>query len=125
MTATSNLTSAAPLFKALNAIGGVVAARVAAFARALKHRHDAQVLAGLDERMLKDIGLTRSDLRDAYAEPLWRDPTAVLIERAGERRAHRRRTAFGLPVHVGAAPSIAPENGYHVPATDRPARFAI
>ena len=47
-----------------------------AVSRALKNRRDAAMLAGMDDRMLADIGLTRSDLRDAYAEPLWRDPTA-------------------------------------------------
>jgi hypothetical protein len=84
------------------------------------------MLAGLDERMLKDIGLTRSDLRDAYAEPIWRDPTAVLVERAGERRTHRRRIAFGLQATVLSAPSIAPEHdGRNVPPTNRPARYAI
>ena len=31
-----------------------------------------------NDRMLSDIGLTRGDVADAYAEPLWRDPTALL-----------------------------------------------
>jgi hypothetical protein len=75
--------------------------------------------------MLKDIGLTRSDLRDAYAEPLWRDPTAVLVVRAGERRTNRRRAAFGLQANVISAPSISPESGCSVPPTNRPARYAV
>jgi hypothetical protein len=53
-------------------------------------------LAGADDRMLKDIGLDRSDLRSASAEPLYRDPTALLASRAGE--AHPRgsvRTRLG------------------------------
>jgi uncharacterized protein YjiS (DUF1127 family) len=126
MTQTLYVPAASPLSRAINAIGGVVANRVFAVFRALKHRHDAQMLAGLDERMLKDIGLTRSDLRDAYAEPIWRDPTAVLVERAGERRTHRRRIAFGLQATVLSAPSIAPEHdGRNVPPTNRPARYAI
>ncbi len=125
MTQTLNLPVASPLMRAINVIGGVVANRVSQVARALKHRHDAQMLAGLDERMLKDIGLTRSDLRDAYAEPIWRDPTAVLVERAGERRTHRRRHAFGLQANVTSAPPLAPESGCSVPPTNRPARFAI
>ncbi len=125
MTQTLNMPAASPLTRAFNAIGGVVANRVFAVARAIKHRHDAQMLAGLDERMLKDIGLTRSDLRDAYAEPLWRDPTSVLVERAGERRNNRRRASFGLQASVISAPSISPENGCTVPPTNRPARYAI
>ena len=35
--------------------------------------------------MLADIGLTRTDLCDAYAEPLWREPTSMLARRAAER----------------------------------------
>lgn len=127
MTQTLNIPSSAPLTAAFfNTVAGVVANRVTTVFRALKHRHDAQMLAGLDERMLKDIGLTRSDLRDAYAEPIWRDPTAVLVERAGERRTNRRRAAFGLESTVLSAPSIAPEgSGCSVPPTNRPARYAI
>ena len=47
------------------------------------------MLAGLDRRMLADIGLTRSDLNDAFSEPFWEDPTALLRERAIERRLNR------------------------------------
>jgi uncharacterized protein YjiS (DUF1127 family) len=125
MTQTLYMPAASPLARAINAIGGVVAKRVSGVLRAMKHRHDAQMLAGLDERMLKDIGLTRSDLRDAYAEPIWRDPTAVLVERAGERRQNRRRAAFGLQATVLSAPSIAPDTGCSVPPTNRPARYAV
>ena len=39
--------------------------------------------------MLADIGLTRADLRDAFSEPFWEDPTALLRERALERRVSR------------------------------------
>ena len=66
----------------------------------LKNRHDATMLAQLDDRMLSDIGLTRSDLRDAYSEPLWRDPTAYSrqprsrapVNRPGD---HARRAVAG------------------------------
>jgi len=72
--------------------------------RALKNRRDANLLAGMDDRMLADIGLTRSDLRDAYAEPLWRDPTDVLAGRARDKRRYRRNSGTLRLV----APSIAP-----------------
>jgi uncharacterized protein YjiS (DUF1127 family) len=64
------------------------------FARARRHRRQANVLAGLDRRMLADIGLTRTDVRDAFSEPFWDDPTALLRERALERRlSHAARRA--------------------------------
>ena len=56
------------------------------FARARRHRRQANVLAGLDRHMLADIGITRTDVRDAFSEPFWDDPTALLRERALERR---------------------------------------
>jgi uncharacterized protein YjiS (DUF1127 family) len=50
---------------------------------AIKHRRELAYLADLDDRMLADIGLTRSDLRDAYSEPPWQDSTSMLARRAG------------------------------------------
>ena len=76
------------------------------FARVLKNRRRARMLAGMDDRMLADIGLNRSDLRDAYAQPLWRDPTDTLASRALERRINRRGGVEARPV---GAPSIAPD----------------
>jgi uncharacterized protein YjiS (DUF1127 family) len=70
-------------------------------------RTDAALLASFDDYMLRDIGLTRGDLNDALAEPLWRDPTAVLVRRQRERRAWRRCSA--APIERAAAPSIVPE----------------
>ena len=85
------------------------------FARARKNRRDARVLAGFDRKMLADIGITRADLRDAFSQPFWDDPTALLRERAIERRLTAPR---GLRlVHV--------DNDFKRPATDRPARQAI
>ena len=89
-----SFTVSALLLRGLNA-AGALAARVL---RAAKNRHSAAMLARLDDRMLADIGLTRSDLRDAYAEPLWEDPTSILARRAAERRnsrkMSRKRAAF-------------------------------
>jgi len=63
-------------------------------AEARKHRREARVLVGLDRRMLADIGITRADVRDAFSEPFWDDPTALLRERALERRlSHAVRRA--------------------------------
>ena len=66
--------------------------------------------------MLADIGITRSDLRDAFSEPFWDDPTALLRERAIERRLNRAarcaRPGSTQPASI-------------VRATDRPARQAL
>ena len=70
----------------------------------VRNRHDVMRLAALDDRMLADIGLNRSDLRDAFSELPWRDPSDVLVRRAAERRrgrivgdAHRRNPEFVSP----------------------------
>src|SRR5438876_9925494 len=88
------------VLEAIRALGAVLVERVAHAAKILRHRRDLEFLAGLDDRMLKDIGLTRSDLRFALSEPLWRDPSAVLVSRAGERASKQRRAA--------SVPSVAP-----------------
>lgn len=58
-------------------------------ARARRHRRQAAALAACDGRMLADIGISRADLQDAFSEPFWEDPTALLRERALERRVNR------------------------------------
>jgi uncharacterized protein YjiS (DUF1127 family) len=58
-------------------------------ARARRHWNEATTLANLDRRMLADMGITRADLSDAFSEPFWEDPTALLRERAIERRLNR------------------------------------
>jgi uncharacterized protein YjiS (DUF1127 family) len=59
------------------------------FARGLRNRRDAAILAGFDRRTLADIGLSPSDINDAYSVPFWRDPTPLLRERVNERRLYR------------------------------------
>lgn len=101
-------------------LGAVLAPAVVSFkalSRALQHRRDARMLAGLDSRMLADIGITRSDVQDAFSTPLWEDPTTLLSERAIERRMHR---AVTRTVRWNGE-----ENGFRRPPTDRPARQTI
>ena len=88
-----------------------------ALARARRHRREASQLAGLDRHMLADIGISRADLRDAFSEPFWEDPTALLHERAIERRINHAVVRASRETHV--------ENGFHRPATDRPSRQAM
>lgn len=92
------------------------------FARILKNRRRARMLAGMDDRMLADIGLNRSDLRDAYAQPLWRDPTDVLADRAQAKRTSRRN---GVADGRMSAPGLVPDDGFRVPRTGRQARHII
>ena len=95
----------------VNAIAGIVVARGRQLAQMVKNRRDAVILAGLDDRMLSDIGLSRGDVRDAFSEPVWRDPTAVLVSRAQERRVNRRGAKIGLVEKSFDAPSIVPAPG--------------
>ncbi|WP_371344872.1 DUF1127 domain-containing protein [Ancylobacter sp. IITR112] len=62
------------------------------FIRAVARRRHIAQLGAFDDRMLRDIGLTRGDLLDASSGPLWHDPTALLVVRSVERRAARRST---------------------------------
>jgi hypothetical protein len=59
--------------------------------RAVAGRRALRNLASFDDRMLKDIGLSRSDLRNAAAEPIYRDPTAILAGRVDESRGRVAR----------------------------------
>jgi uncharacterized protein YjiS (DUF1127 family) len=83
--------------------------QVAAARAALK------ALANMDRRELADIGLNSSDVRDASALPLDRDPTALLATRARERR----RGAFGPPPSPRAG-SRLPDDPDNLPGRDRP-----
>ena len=108
MTTISQTRTASLLVQTVNAFVGGVVVRARQVAQLVKNRRDATMLAGLDDRMLADIGLTRGDLRDAYSEPVWSDPTAILVSRAQERRVNRRRSSAGLAEKVFDSPSIVP-----------------
>ena len=99
--------------------GRSVACAVVRLMRRFRNRRVAGQLARLDDRMLADIGLTRSDLRDAYSEPLWHDPTDVLARRAAERRSSRGSP--GKPVSSATGLTA----GWCQPPTDRPARYLM
>ena len=55
-------------------VGSDVAGRVLAIFRDWRRRaHDRAELATLDDRMLKDIGLTRTDAEFLSNKPFWRE----------------------------------------------------
>ena len=78
-----------------------------AVVRSFRNRRDARILAGLDQHMLADIGLTRSDVSDAFSTSLWEDPTELLRERVQDRRlnrpvaAHASAGAWSSPASTG------------------------
>jgi uncharacterized protein YjiS (DUF1127 family) len=78
-------------------------------------RATLRTLASMDRRELADIGLNPSDVRDASALPLDRDPTELLARRARERR----RDAFQPPPssRTGARPLDDPDDS---PGRNRP-----
>ena len=59
-------------------------------ARVLRARRELARLATLSDHELRDIGLTRQDLRGATALPLDEDPTRFLAKAVAERRRARR-----------------------------------
>jgi uncharacterized protein YjiS (DUF1127 family) len=101
-----------------------VASAIGRLNRIAQHRRRAAVLAQMDKRMLADMGLTRADLRDAFAQPLWKDPTAHLRARALERRLAHHGASLGFPPETPGAPSIV-SDGLAQPPTNRPARFTV
>ena len=81
---------------------------LAGLARAISGRRLLAELARLDDRMLNDIGLTRSDLREAAAESFLNDPTTKLLGHVAERRAVRRRDARTRATEHGSRKRFVP-----------------
>ncbi len=73
---------------------------VARVSRLLSNRIAVARLSDLDERALKDIGLTPSDVRAALALPLSFDPSEHLREVAGHKRArHVERAGSAVSIN--------------------------
>ncbi|MES5044696.1 DUF1127 domain-containing protein [Rhizobium nepotum] len=70
----------------------VVASAVKTFAQRIYNRIVANGLTELDDRLLADIGLARSDVRDALDTGLFEDPTAHLTRAARLRSVTRFKT---------------------------------
>src|ERR1700722_15665482 len=86
-------------------------------------RATLKALANMDRHELADIGLNPSDVRDASALPLDRDPTELLARRARERR----RDTPGPPPSppLGGWPLDDPDDPRgRDPAPSRPKRLA-
>ena len=125
----------APLARTLGAwrhIGSRVAtwlkAAIAAWAQTRRHHREVAVLQTVDERLLREVGLTRADVEGAVSTPFWRDPAATLEGRTAPRGHNWRPPAAprapsivpGLP---GGARALAPCSSSETPAV-RPDRRA-
>ena len=120
------ISGATPVARALAALAGRAGRGLKRIAERIKNRRDAMRLVDLDDRMLADIGITRSDLRDAYSGAPWRDPSDLLARRATERRVRGRRTDLSCAVQHRKQTAMfgSPPVMCHPPA-DRPARYLI
>jgi uncharacterized protein YjiS (DUF1127 family) len=108
----------ATLARGLAVLTTALAQQLKALIRARRNRKTATALAHLDGRMLKDIGITRADVSDAFSSPFWEDPTSLLRERAVERRMNR-----GL--RVVSVTRRRDETSFAPPRLDRPSRQAV
>ena len=71
---------------------------------ALKNRRSAMGLADLDERQLKDIGLTRNDVFAALDTPLYHDPSRFLTSVAAGRGTPARKVSQFKPLPCDGVP---------------------
>ena len=77
--------------------------QLAEFVAALRDRSEVKRLIELDDRALKDIGLSRSEVDGALAEPFFRSPSRVLL-RSVERRSRAVQTT--APAERSARPVV-------------------
>lgn len=97
-------------------VAGVMGA--VGFIKSVARRRHLVQLGEFDDHMLKDIGLTRADLRDAGASPFWQDPTAALVVRAVERRASRKHVAQANLRLVSSQPQAPARSAPQAPEGD-------
>jgi len=64
---------AVPRYRRRRAASGVAGRLLATLREWRRRAHDRAELAGLDDRMLKDIGLTRADAGFLSNKPFWRE----------------------------------------------------
>ena len=67
-----------------------LAAIATRYARAASQRRALDELTRLDDRMLKDIGLSRGDIDAAESLPLRHNPIALLVSRQARNRNNAR-----------------------------------
>lgn len=96
---------AAALSSAALSVVAVVRRQVEIIRNWREARRGYSALCEMDDRTLSDLGLTRSDLRDATAAGYFGDPTVVVAARAAERQGRRDRPR----PHAVTGPSLVPD----------------
>ncbi|QRM28486.1 DUF1127 domain-containing protein [Microvirga sp. VF16] len=86
---------------------GVFTRALSNLVKALQHRREVKNLAEFDDRMLADIGLTRSDVTSALDEPLTRNPSWVLVRNAERHSRAERPDQSAQPVRP-VVPMVTP-----------------
>jgi uncharacterized protein YjiS (DUF1127 family) len=95
-------------------------APIAGLWRSARNRRSVAKLLDWDDRMLRDIGLTRGDVSSVMALPTGQDPSYRLNELSGERRAAIRADAreraglTRLTRRSGRRPPPLPSKAYPV-----------
>jgi hypothetical protein len=81
--------------------------RLSAAVSAILARRVVMPLLYADERMLRDIGLSRADIIDSLAEPLGTDPSQLLIARINKKRKSIPANDAGSPLAPQARSAAA------------------
>lgn len=80
----------------LSALAAAAARTASRLWKAWRNRRQVVMLVEADDRMLADIGLTRSDLNSALSSPVSEDPSFYLARARHERLRNRARHRIGL-----------------------------
>jgi uncharacterized protein YjiS (DUF1127 family) len=100
---------AATLSSALLSVVAVVRRQAEVLRNWRQSREDYRMLCEMDEKTLADLGLTRSDVRDATAAGYFGDPTLIIATRAAERHGIRRPMSFTGPSIIPDVTAALPE----------------
>src|ERR1043165_632865 len=89
----------------------MLAHRLRKLPTALAHRDQLRRLAGNQDYLLADVGLTRDDIDTALSAPFWRDPSAELVHRLSGLKAegqcqHILETTRGTGQPVVSSPRL-------------------
>ena len=103
----------------IRSTGRLTLAAIKGLGRILRARRDVAELARFDDRMLQDIGLSRTDVHAAL-DISWRsDPSSVLSQRAAERWALSMRRLRERQTALKALPAPTPARGERKPVVAR------